>query len=282
MNGGSARSSLRNASGEGQQADHRSAVHVAAKSSLRKASEEAGPADAGLWDVSAADYCVEALLESALASVPWGGLFLRESGEKNGGNVTWDRVIVSGHSQGAGHAAFWAQSRPVLGAGSSWSWAVAMHPVILPPPLGVHNGHVPGSQGAPRGSGAPHGPPRRSATLTQMEPVRVPTWGGTARGAKTRPITASTLGAHVVGVLGPLVRWWPPRGVASSGKPQLNRSLCAPRVLRESGGAFRAAGRRPICTREAGTRFRHFMARHRTFPCSVRCLRGTCRRGLYG
>jgi hypothetical protein len=116
MNGGSARSSLRNASGEGQQADHRSAVHVAAKSSLRKASEEAGPADAGLWDVSAADYCVEALLESALASVPWGGLFLRESGEKNGGNVTWDRVIVSGHSQGAGHAAFWAQSRPVLGA----------------------------------------------------------------------------------------------------------------------------------------------------------------------
>ena len=75
-----------------------------------------------------------------------------------------------------------------------------------------------------------------------------------------------------------LVRWWPPRGVAFSGKCKLNRSLCAPRVLRESGGAFRAAGRRPICTREAGTRFRHFLARHRTFPCSVRCLRGTCRR----
>ena len=66
----------------------------------------------GLWDVSASDYCVEALLKSALSSVEWGGLFLRENGE----NVTWDKVIVSGHSQGAGHAAFWAQSRPVLGA----------------------------------------------------------------------------------------------------------------------------------------------------------------------
>ena len=87
-----------------------------------------------------------------------------------------------------------------------------MHPVILPPPLGVHNGHVPGSQGAPRGSGAPHGPPRRSTTLTQMEPVRALTWEGTVRAAKTHPVTASTLGARVVGVPRPLVRWSPPRG----------------------------------------------------------------------
>ena len=80
-----------------------------------------------------------------------------------------------------------------------------MHPVILPPPLGVHNGHVPGSQGAPRGSGAPHGPPRRSTTLTQTEPVRAPAFGGALRGAKSRPITPDTLGARVVAVLGTLV-----------------------------------------------------------------------------
>jgi hypothetical protein len=166
-----------------------------------------------------------------------------------------------------------------------------MHPVILPPPLGVHNGHVPGSQGAPRGSGAPHGPPRRSATLTQMEPVRALTWGGTVRGAKTHPVTvassartwwacwghpssrwppkgspqvtqgwhpvgmlghrpdvraptfggalrgaethpvtASTLGARVVAVLRPLVRWWPPRGGGIQRKVQIE-----PFVVRAEG-----------------------------------------------
>jgi hypothetical protein len=32
---------------------------------------------------------------------------------------------------------------PVLGAGSSWARAAAVHPVLLPPPSGVHNRHVP-------------------------------------------------------------------------------------------------------------------------------------------
>ena len=59
--------------------------------------------------------------------------------------------------------------RPVRGAGSSWVWAVAVNHVLLPPPLGVHNGRVPGLPWPPRGSGAAHGTTRRSATLAQME-----------------------------------------------------------------------------------------------------------------
>ena len=42
--------------------------------------------------------------------------------------------------------------------------------------------------------------------------VHAPAFGGALHASKTHPITLDTLGAHVVGVLGPLVRWWPPRG----------------------------------------------------------------------
>ena len=59
-----------------------------------------------------------------------------------------------------------------------------------------------GAPRAPRGSGAPHGPPRRSATLTQMEPVRALTRRDALRGAMTHPVTHSTLGARVVGTVG--------------------------------------------------------------------------------
>ena len=69
----------------------------------------------------------------------------------------------------------------------------------------------------------------RGAGPAQMEPVRAPTRGGALRGADTRPVTPSTLGARVVAVLGPLVSRWPPRGVASSGTRESNRSLSAPR-----------------------------------------------------
>ena len=127
-----------------------------------------------------------------------------------------------------------------------------MHPVLLPPPLGVHNGHVPGSQGAPRGSGAPHGPPRRSTTLTQMEPVRPPAFVGALRGAKSRPITPDTLGARVVGVLGPSVVAVATQGVT----PRVPRGgtqwacsaidpMCAPRRGDVLCAVLRAAQSRP-------------------------------------
>ena len=96
--------------------------------------------------------------------------------------------------------------RPVRRAGSSWVWAVAVHPVLLPPPLGVHNGLVPRLQGGQGGSGAAHFPPWRSATLTQMEPVRALAFGDALHDAETRPVTPDTLGARVVGVSRPLVR----------------------------------------------------------------------------
>ena len=63
----------------------------------------------GLWDVEA--HCVEMLLSETLHSVSWGKLFLTDNNQ----NITWSRIIVSGHSQGAGHAAFWSVHRPLLG-----------------------------------------------------------------------------------------------------------------------------------------------------------------------
>jgi hypothetical protein len=44
------------------------------------------------------------------------------------------------------------------------------------------------------------------------------------RPAQSRP--ARSAWVRVVAVLRPLIRWRPPRGVASSGKRELNRSLC--------------------------------------------------------
>ena len=52
---------------------------------------------------------------------------------------------------------------------------------------------------APRGSGAEHGQPRRSTTLTQMDPVRALAWGCALRGAETHPVTPDMPGARVVG-----------------------------------------------------------------------------------
>ena len=103
-----------------------------------------------------------------------------------------------------------AHVHPVRGAGSSFACAVAVNHVLLPPPLGVHNGLVPRLQGGQGGSGAAHCPPWRSATLAQMEHVRALAFGDALRDAETRPVTPSTLGARVVAVLGPLVSRWPP------------------------------------------------------------------------
>ena len=93
--------------------------------------------------------------------------------------------------------------------------------------------------GAPRGSGAAHCPPWRSATLTQMEHVRTLAFGDALRAAKTHPVTHSPLGASVVVVLGSLVSRWPPRGWHSA--ERANRTArCAAgegRRARRDGGA---------------------------------------------
>ena len=53
---------------------------------------------------------------------------------------------------------------------------------------------------------------------------RCSTWCRLPRPAQSRP--ARSAWVRVVAVLRPLIRWRPPRGVASSGKRELNRSLC--------------------------------------------------------
>ena len=96
--------------------------------------------------------------------------------------------------------------------GSSCARVVATRRALLPPPLGMHNGHVPGLRWAPRVSSAAHGATRRSTTLTQMDPVRALTRRDAVRGAETHPVTHDALGARVNGVLGSLivaVGWYP-------------------------------------------------------------------------
>ena len=89
--------------------------------------------------------------------------------------------------------------------GSTCARVVATRRALLPPPLGMHNGHVPGLRWAPRVSGAAHGATRRSTTLTQMDPVRALTRRDALRGAETHPVTPDTLGTRVVAVLGSLI-----------------------------------------------------------------------------
>ena len=58
-------------------------------------------------------------------------------------------------------------------------------------------------------------PPRGwhpAGALGHRPDVRALTRRDALRAAKTHPIKPDMLGARVVGVLGPLVRWWPPRG----------------------------------------------------------------------
>eukprot|EP00429_Kryptoperidinium_foliaceum_P070074 CAMPEP_0176070036 /NCGR_PEP_ID=MMETSP0120_2-20121206/34971_1 /TAXON_ID=160619 /ORGANISM="Kryptoperidinium foliaceum, Strain CCMP 1326" /LENGTH=388 /DNA_ID=CAMNT_0017403675 /DNA_START=10 /DNA_END=1176 /DNA_ORIENTATION=+ len=55
---------------------------------------------AGLWDVTPVD-SMKSILRAALLRLSWGRQFL--TGEQG---VRWSKVILSGHSQGAGHAAY--------------------------------------------------------------------------------------------------------------------------------------------------------------------------------
>ena len=139
---------------------------------------------------------------------------------------------------------------------------VAVHPVLLPPPPGVHAGHVPRLVGPPRGSDVPHDPPRQNATHAQMEPVRSLTRGGALRSANTHPVTPSTLGARVVGVLGPPVVAVAAQGVAPSGYTSPSTRCARPDAARCSAGcrdlpshaqhARRARGGRARASRHSG------------------------------
>ena len=80
--------------------------------------------DDEIWLVSR-KYCVENVLLNALSKVEWGGRFVKD------GQIRWDLIIISGHSQGASHAAYASMTRhiptvllsgPQEGARSASGW----------------------------------------------------------------------------------------------------------------------------------------------------------------
>ena len=58
-----------------------------------------------IWDVDP-KYSVVKLLNNTLHNVDWGKLFLKYNAETDSHGIDWEKVIISGHSQGAGHAAY--------------------------------------------------------------------------------------------------------------------------------------------------------------------------------
>ena len=169
--------------------------------------------------------------------------------------------------------------RPVRLAGSSRARAVAVHPVLFPPPLGVHNGHVPGLQGL-QGPlvrrTVRHGGVRPSRRWSTCTPRRCETLYVTPRPTQTRPARSART-------------WWPCTGrsydrkvVATQGgwhpaERASRTARCARRGLPAcSGGSPGCVGRLRRVSSGARTREPHFGGRHRTSSCRVRCLWGTC------
>jgi len=62
----------------------------------------------GLWDVEQDD-SVRSLVLGVLRAVEWGASFI----DSGSGDVAWDKVIISGHSQGAGHAAYMSYAKDI-------------------------------------------------------------------------------------------------------------------------------------------------------------------------
>jgi len=102
--------------------------------------------------------------------------------------------------------------------------------------------------------------------------------GGRARTQGVRPSAMQALSARN-GQLPLRSRCLPP---PSQNHMCGDRSVREPRVLGESGWAYRAAGAPPICTKHLRRRFRSFWCRHRTFPCSIRSPVGPRRPGPHG
>ena len=82
-------------------------------------------------------------------------------------------------------------------AGSSYACAAAMHRVLCPPQIGMHNGHVPRLGGCIRGALVCHAAARLSTEPGQIERVCGQCGEGLYVGAMTHPHAPSTLGARV-------------------------------------------------------------------------------------
>jgi len=90
-----------------------------------------------VWPVKR-EHSIEALLEGALSQLAWGEDFLKE--DSFGAGVLWDKVIISGHSQGASHAAYLSQAkgvRAVLFSGPQETWDSAKEWISWRVPDGI-------------------------------------------------------------------------------------------------------------------------------------------------
>ena len=68
-------------------------------------SEVRGGSD-NIWHVGT-EYTVCSVLERVLHSIEWGNKFLKYgNGSRESYNIDWNKIIISGHSQGSGHAAY--------------------------------------------------------------------------------------------------------------------------------------------------------------------------------
>lgn len=86
-----------------------------------------------LWPVKQ-EHSIEAILTGVLSNLAWGGRYLRRR------QVRWSKIIVSGHSQGASHAAYLSSARgtrAVLFSGPQDSWDSAKEWTSWSVPAGV-------------------------------------------------------------------------------------------------------------------------------------------------
>lgn len=65
-----------------------------------------------IWNVKPCDSIVS-LLNKTLHSVEWGKLFLKRNPGASSHGIDWEKIIISGHSQGAGHAAYLSYKKEI-------------------------------------------------------------------------------------------------------------------------------------------------------------------------
>ena len=65
-----------------------------------------------IWNVKPCDSIVS-LLNKTLHSVEWGKLFLKRNPGTSSHGIYWEKIVISGHSQGAGHAAYLSYKKDI-------------------------------------------------------------------------------------------------------------------------------------------------------------------------
>jgi hypothetical protein len=69
-------------------------------------------ASRGVWKVRP-EYSVQSILTKTLHSIDWGQNFLKRNNKTLSNDISWEKVVISGHSQGAGHAAYLSYKKEI-------------------------------------------------------------------------------------------------------------------------------------------------------------------------